>query len=72
MPFPSDLEALLAAGYVFLRGETCPVCQQLVEVFATPGKREIVMDPMPLLPRPAIRHYETCNIALTTQTTKLN
>ena len=41
MPFPINLESLLAAGYVFLRSETCPACQEPVEVFTTPGKREL-------------------------------
>ena len=63
MPFPINLESLLAAGYVFLRSETCPACQEPVEVFTTPGKRELAMQPMCELLRPAVRHYETCNIA---------
>ena len=63
MPFPINLESLLAAGYVFLRSETCPACQEPVEVFTTPGKRELAMQPMCELLRPAVRHYETCNSA---------
>ena len=63
MPFPSNLESLLAAGYAFNRSEACPECKEIVEVFATPGKREIIMDPMGTLLTPAVRHYETCNIA---------
>ena len=62
MPFPLDLESLLAAGYTFARSEICPVCQEAVEVFTTPGKREIALNPMCELLRPAVRHYETCNI----------
>ena len=62
MPFPSNLESLLAAGYVFLRSETCPACREPVEVFTTPGKRELAMQPMCELLRPAVRHYETCNV----------
>jgi hypothetical protein len=62
MPFPLDLESLLAAGYVFARTETCPVCQEAVEVFTTPGKREIALNPMCELLRPAVRHYEMCNV----------
>lgn len=62
MPFPINLESLLAAGYVFLRSETCPACQEPVEVFTTPGKREIALNPMCELLRPAVRHYETCNV----------
>ncbi len=63
MPFPLDLESLLAAGYTFARSEICPVCQEAVEVFTTPGKREIALNPMCELLRPAVRHYETCNSA---------
>jgi hypothetical protein len=62
MPFPLDLESLLAAGYTFARSEICPVCQEAVEVFTTPGKREIALNPMCELLRPAVRHYETCNV----------
>lgn len=61
MPFPANLEQLEAAGYVFARSEECPVCREPVEIFTTPGKREIAMDPMCCLNRPAGRHYETCN-----------
>ena len=60
MPFPLDLESLLAAGYTFARSEICPVCQEAVEVFTTPGKREIALNPMCELLRPAVRHYEVC------------
>ena len=61
MPFPSNLEQLEAAGSVFLKSATCPVCQEPVEVFTTPGKREIAMNPMCCLSRPAVRHYLFCN-----------
>ena len=61
MPFPINLESLLAAGYTFLRCETCPACREPVEVFASPGKRELAIDPMHQLLGPAVRHYETCN-----------
>ncbi len=60
MPFPSTLENLLASGYTFLRGSVCPECMEFVEVFKTPGEREIAMDPMCEMTRPAVRHYETC------------
>ena len=60
MPFPSTLENLLASGYTFLRGSVCPECMEFVEVFKTPGEREIAMDPMCEMLRPAVRHYETC------------
>jgi hypothetical protein len=51
MPFPATLEALEAAGYAFARSETCPACGEPVEVFSTPGKREISMNPMSALER---------------------
>jgi len=63
MPFPINLESLLAAGYTFLRCETCHACREPVEVFASPGKREIALNPMCELLRPSVRHYETCDIA---------
>jgi hypothetical protein len=66
MPFPINLESLLAAGYVFLRSETCPACREPVEVFTTPGKREIALNPMCELLRPAVRHYETCKPSIPT------
>jgi hypothetical protein len=66
MPFPLDLESLLAAGYTFARSEICPVCQEPVEVFTTPGKRELAMQPMCELLRPAVRHYETCKPSIPT------
>ena len=66
MPFPSNLESLLAAGYTFLRSETCPACREPVEVFTTPGKREIALNPMCELLRPAVRHYETCKPSIPT------
>ena len=66
MPFPINLESLLAAGYVFLRSETCHACQEPVEVFTTPGKRELAMQPMCELLRPAVRHYETCKPSIPT------
>lgn len=63
MPFPPNLEALEAAGYTFARQETCTECRELVQVFTTPGKREIVMDTMMLLTSPATRHYLSCAIS---------
>jgi hypothetical protein len=62
MAFPSNLEELEAAGYVFARSETCPACNEDVEIFTTPGKREISVNPMTAPFRPAIRHYETCGV----------
>jgi hypothetical protein len=72
MPFPATLDALKQAGYTFLRGDVCSVCHEPVEVYSTPGKREIAMNPMRIEREgftlacggePAVRHYETCNIA---------
>ncbi len=61
MAFPSNLEELQAAGYVFHRTEPCLICKNNVEIFTTPGMREISMNPMYLPTSPAVRHYETCN-----------
>ena len=66
MPFPINLEEMLASGHVFLRGEPCSECGETVEVFRTPGGRELAMQPMCELLRLAERHY--CNIAQTPQT----
>jgi hypothetical protein len=63
MPFPSNLDAMFAAGYDYLRWEKCAECGEMVEVYSTPGKREIVMEPMVGRHSPAIRHFERCNIA---------
>ena len=63
MPFPANLEALQAAGYVYSHWQVCPECGEGIEVWKTPGKRELAMQPMCELLRPAIRHYERCNIA---------
>lgn len=61
MPFPTDLEAFEATGYTFNRAEICPVCGEDVQVFITPGKREITMNPIGLLSSPAVQHYNTCS-----------
>ena len=60
MPFPVDLEALEAAGYVYDRSGKCSECGEDVEYFKTPAKREIVMDPMGTPGRAAIQHWNTC------------
>ncbi len=60
MPFPLNLEEMEHSGYTFLRSESCPECLENVEVFLTPGKREIVMNPMCEALRPAVRHLEVC------------
>jgi hypothetical protein len=61
MPFPEDFESFEDAGYVFNRSEECLICGEDVEIFITPGGREITMNPMHLLTDPAIQHYKTCN-----------
>jgi hypothetical protein len=63
MPFPATQEALFTAGYSYLKWERCPACTLDVEVWTTPGKRTIQMEPMPGISSPAVRHYEQCNIA---------
>jgi hypothetical protein len=63
MPFPATQEALFTAGYSYLKWDRCPVCTLDVEVWNTPGKRTIAMEPMPGISSPAVRHYEQCNIA---------
>ena|ERR1035437_4643942 len=67
MPFPINQEALFAAGYSYARWERCPVCTLDVEVWNSPGKRMISMEPMPGISSPAVRHYERCNLAPTAQ-----
>lgn len=61
MPFPVDQKALMAAGYSYSTWQRCPVCSLDIEVWTSPGKRIIQMDPMPGFQSPAIRHFETCN-----------
>jgi hypothetical protein len=63
MPFPINQEAMFTAGYSYARWERCPVCTLDVEVWNSPGKREIAMDPMPGISSPAVRHWDRCNIA---------
>jgi hypothetical protein len=60
MAFPIDFEALLKAGYRHLRVDDCPVCKELVDVFSTPAKREIVLNSMTQAASPVVRHFETC------------
>ena len=60
MPFPINQESLFAAGYEYSRWEKCAACELNVEIWTTPGKREIVMDPMPGMRSAVVRHYETC------------
>jgi hypothetical protein len=62
VPFPANLEKLLAAVYRFARTEACPVCREPVEIWGTPGGRTIAMNLMCCLTRPAVRHFETCNL----------
>lgn len=60
MPFPPNLEAMHAVGYEYVRAETCRECGLEVEVYLTPGKREIQMEPMCGNHSLAIRHLEVC------------
>jgi hypothetical protein len=60
MPFPTNQEALEEAGYVLNRYKACPACGEQVDVYTTPGKREIFLNPMATPHSPAVRHYETC------------
>jgi Zn-finger nucleic acid-binding protein len=58
--FPATQEELFKAGYSYSEWERCPACTLDVEVWLSPGKREIIMEPMPGIKSPATRHYETC------------
>lgn len=60
MPFPIDFEELLKAGYRHLRVDECPACHELVHVFSTPAKREIVLNEMTQAASPVVRHFESC------------
>lgn len=59
MPFPATLDALFASGYTYARWEKCSACGLDVEIYTTPGKREIAMEPTHN-ESPVIRHYEVC------------
>jgi hypothetical protein len=61
MPFPANLEEMYRAGYKFERTEPCPVCSVPVDIFKTPGGREIAMQRTFEIDVPAVRHYEVCN-----------
>lgn len=63
MPFPSSLGEMFAAGYEYARCETCRDCGLDVEVYLTPGKRELLMEPMCGEHSPAVRHLERCDIS---------
>jgi len=60
MPFPATEAALHEAGYNYSRSEICAACGLLVEIWTTPGKREIAMEPTPSFESPATQHYKTC------------
>ena len=60
MPFPATLAAMFSSGYDYARWEHCAVCGEPVEVYTTPGKREIAMEPMCSRESLAVRHYEVC------------
>jgi hypothetical protein len=62
MPFPSTLDSFLAAGYSYLKWEKCSVCGLDVEIWTTPGRRTIAMEPTHS-DSPVVRHYEQCNLA---------
>jgi hypothetical protein len=52
---------MFAAKYEFSRGELCPVCGLGIEIYTTPGGRDIAMDPMCSNSSQAVQHYKTCN-----------
>ena len=60
MPFPVNYEELEAAGYRWIRMIICESCGESVEIFSTPGKRELGMVPMCLLTSTAVKHFEVC------------
>jgi hypothetical protein len=60
MPFPANYEEMETAGYRWLRMITCESCGESVEIFSTPGKRELGMVPMCLLTSKAVKHFEIC------------
>ena len=60
MPFPATLDAMFASGYEYARWEHCAVCGEPVELYTTPGKREIAMEPMCSRESLAVRHYLVC------------
>ena len=60
MPFPATLAAMFSSGYDYARWEHCAVCGEPVEIYTTPGKREIAMEPMCSRESLAVRHYLVC------------
>jgi hypothetical protein len=60
MPFPKTQTEMFAAGYEYSRWKRCPACTLDVEVWTTPGKREIIMEPMLGMKSQAVQHYKTC------------
>ena len=60
MPFPATLDAMFSSGYDYARWEHCAACGEPVEIYTTPGKREIAMEPMCSRESLAVRHYEVC------------
>ena len=60
MPFPSTQDEMFKAGYEYSTWQKCPACSLDVEVWTTPGKRTILMDPMPGFQSLAVRHLQTC------------
>ncbi len=60
MPFPATLDAMFSSGYEYARWEHCATCGEPVEIYTTPGKREMAFEPMCSRESPAVRHYEVC------------
>ena len=60
MPFPITLDAMFAAGYDYARWEKCATCGEPVEIYTTPGKREIAMEPMCSREASTVWHHEVC------------
>ena len=63
MPFPSTLDAMFSSGYDYARWEHCAACSETVEIYTTPGKREMAFEPMCSSESPAVRHYLVCKPA---------
>ena len=60
MPFPKDLDAMKAAGYVFSNYATCRGCGADIEWWSSPKGSKIPMDPMDKGTSEATSHFATC------------
>jgi hypothetical protein len=60
MPFPKTRAEMEDSGYKFDRNEVCRGCHQRMEMWATPARKRIPMDPMPESSSPAVSHFATC------------